>query len=199
MIPDAVRARHPGLRAAVMADASLTARHRLERHEFHSPLDAAAALCRLALVSDAFLAQALYRAKAALQRRGVPLVPALLHRAAMATGRLSIGDPVVVAPGLYALHGNVVIDGLTEVGPGAVIGPFVTIGLLAGDLRGPTIGPSVRIGTGAKILGPVTVGAGASIGANAVVLDDVPAGATAVGVPADAWSRAPRRSAAPRG
>jgi serine O-acetyltransferase len=60
----------------------------------------------------------------------------------------------------------------------------VTIGLLAGQLQGPTIGRQVSIGTGAKILGPVRIGNGAKIGANAVVVHDVPARATAVGVPA---------------
>jgi len=78
----------------------------------------------------------------------------------------------------------VVIDGLIEIHPGAVIGPFVTIGLRAGDVMGPTIGPNVSIGTGAKVLGRVRVGAGARIGANAVVVDDVPEGTTVVGAPA---------------
>ena len=62
----------------------------------------------------------------------------------------------------------------------------MTIGLRAGDVRGPTIEADVSIGTGAKLIGPVRVGAGATIGANAVVVDDVPAGATVVGVPARA-------------
>jgi serine O-acetyltransferase len=86
--------------------------------------------------------------------------------------------------GIYLAHGQVVIDGLTEVRGGTVIFPWVTIGLRAGDYHGPTIGRNVRIGTGAKIIGPVSVGAGASIGANAVVLDDVPAHRSAVGIPA---------------
>ena len=65
-----------------------------------------------------------------------------------------------------------------------MISPFVTVGLRAGDVVGPTIEHHVNIGTGAKILGRLRVGAGASIGANAVVIEDVPAGATVVGVPA---------------
>lgn len=180
----ALRARHPSLREAVMADARLTAQHRGERFAFRSRLDAAAQVARLAWVSDAFLAQALYRVKARLQALGVPVLPRLAHRGAMVLGQISIGDPVLVHGGVYILHGQVVVDGLVEIHPGAVIGPFVTIGLRGGDVRGATIERDVRIGTGAKIIGPVTIGAGAEIGANAVVVDDVPAGVTVVGAPA---------------
>jgi serine O-acetyltransferase len=80
----------------------------------------------------------------------------------------------------------VVLDGLVEIGEAVSIAPFVTVGLLAGNLTGPVIERGVLVGTGAKILGPVRVGAGAQIGANAVVLSDVPSGATAVGAPARA-------------
>ena len=102
----------------------------------------------------------------------------------MALGQVSIGDPVVVHPGVYLIHGQVVIDGLCEIGTGTQIGPFVTIGVRGGDLQGPTIGRDVFIGAGAKVLGAVTVGDGAQIGANAVVLEDVPAGVTVAGIPA---------------
>lgn len=179
-----LRARHPGLRHAVIADARVTAMHRGERSEFRSAFDAVLQALRLAWVSDAFLAQASYRAKAALQRRGVPVLPRLAHRLAMVLAQVAIGDPVLVEPGVYIVHGQVVIDGIVTVGAGTVISPFVTVGLRAGDLRGPTIGPGVQIGTGAKLIGPIAVGEGATIGAGAVVVGDVPAGATVVGVPA---------------
>ena len=180
----ALRARHPRLREALMADARITAAYRGERHEFRSRVDAAAQLVRLAWVSDAFLAQALYRAKARMQALGVPLLPRVAHRLAMALAQVSIGDPVVVRPGVYILHGQVVIDGAVEIGSGVTIAPWVTIGLRAGNYQGATIEDNVSIGTGAKVIGPVRVGAGATIGANAVVVDDVPAGTTVVGVPA---------------
>jgi serine O-acetyltransferase len=179
-----IRSRHPRLREALAADARVTALHRGERHEFHSPLDVALQILRLAWVSDAFLAQMLYRAKARMQALGVPILPRLAHKMAMQSAQVSIGDPVVVAPGVYLLHGQVVIDGLVEIRSGAVIGPFVTIGLRAGDVRGATIEEGVTIGTGAKVIGGVRIGPGARIGANAVVVDDVAAGATVVGVPA---------------
>jgi serine O-acetyltransferase len=180
----ALRARHPGFREALMADAKVTAAYRGERHEFRSRLDAAAQLVRLAWMSDAFLAQALYRAKARMQALRVPLLPRVAHRLAMALAQVSIGDPVVVQPGIYILHGQVVIDGSVEVGSGTTIAPWVTIGLRAGNYQGATIERNVSIGTGAKIIGPVTIGEGATIGANAVVVHDVPAGATVVGAPA---------------
>ena len=179
-----IRSRHPGVREALLEDARVTAMHRGERHEFRSRLDAIAQILRLAWASDAFLAQALYRAKARLQALGVPVLPRLAHRLAMALAQVSIGDPVVMHPGVYIVHGQVVADGMVEIHGGVVIAPFVTIGLRAGHVQGPTIEPGASIGTGAKLIGPVRIGAGASIGANAVVVDDVPAGATVVGVPA---------------
>jgi serine O-acetyltransferase len=179
-----IRARHPGLREALRADLLMTAQHRLERTEFRSRADAVVQALRLMWVSDAFVAQVLYRIKAHLQSRGVPVLPRLLHRLAMQVAQVSIGDPVVVHPGIYLMHGQVVVDGIVEVGPGAVIGPWVTIGLRDGNVKGPTIERDVRIGTGAKVIGPVRVGEGARIGANAVVVADVPDGATVVGVPA---------------
>jgi serine O-acetyltransferase len=179
-----IRARHPRFGEALIADASVTAEHRGERHVFHGHADAVLQILRLMWQSDAFLAQVFYRAKARLQALGVPILPRLCHRLSMAIAQVSIGDPVVVGPGLYILHGNVVIDGITEVGIRARIAPFVTIGLRQGDLKGPTVGDDVEIGTGAKILGRIQVGDGARIGANAVVIDDVPAAGRAIGIPA---------------
>jgi len=179
-----IRARHPRLLEALVADARITARYRGERHEFRSRFDVALQVLRLAWVSDAFLAQALYRAKARMQALGVPLLPRVAHRLAMAIAQVSIGDPVVVHPGVYIVHGQVVIDGLVEVGSGTALFPFVTIGLRAGGMQGATIESDASIGTGAKVIGPVRIGAGAHVGANAVVVHDVPAGATVVGAPA---------------
>lgn len=182
----ALQERHPGFREAVLADARMTAFHRGERSEFRSRVDALAQVARLCWASDAFAAQALYRLKASLQARAIPVLPRIAHRLAMMLAQISIGDPVIVQPGVYVIHGQIVIDGLVEVGPGAVIGPWVTIGLRAGNVQGATLERDVHIGTGAKVVGPVRIGAGAKVGANAVVVDDVEAGATVVGVPARA-------------
>jgi serine O-acetyltransferase len=179
-----IRGRHPKFLEALLADARTTAAYRGERSEFRSQIDAVLQSIRLMVVTDAFLSQACYRLKARLQTLGVPVVPRVLHRLAMALAQVSIGDPVVIAPGLYLVHGQVVIDGFTEIGAGTVISPFVTIGLQPGRFEGPVIGSRVQIGTGAKILGRIHIGNRARIGANAVVLSDVPANATATGVPA---------------
>ena len=179
-----VRARHPRFREAVVADAVITARFRGERFEFRSQLDAALQIIRLMLQADAFLAQVAYRAKARLQALGIPVLPRIAHRIAMVSAQVSIGDPVIVHPGIYIVHGQVVADGIMEIHAGAVLFPWITLGLIGPELTGPTIGPNAQIGSGARVLGRVRVGADARIGANAVVLEDVPDGATAAGVPA---------------
>lgn len=188
-----IRSRHPRLREAIAADARVTAHYRGDRYEFRSRLDLAVQAVRLAWVTDAFLAQALYRAKARMQALGVPILPRLAHRLSMAIAQVSIGDPVVMHPGVYIVHGQVVADGLVEIHAGTMLSPWVTIGLRAGDVRGATIEAGASIGTGAKLIGPVRIGAGATVGANAVVVDDVPDGATVVGAPARpvAGSQAP--------
>jgi serine O-acetyltransferase len=179
-----IRARHPRLREALVADARVTAHYRGERSDFGGRVDLALQIARLAWVSDAFLAQALYRVKARLQALGVPVLPRVAHRLAMALAQVSIGDPVVMQPGVYIVHGQVVADGLVEIESGVVLFPWVTIGLRAGNVRGAVIERDVSVGTGAKVIGPVRIGAGARVGANAVVVDDVPPGATVVGAPA---------------
>jgi serine O-acetyltransferase len=181
---DSVRARHPGFLDAVIADARIAAVRLGDRRTFPSRSEALLHAVRLSIVTDAFLALVCYRAKAACQARRIPLVPRAFHRLAIMIGQVAIGDPVVVEPGVYLPHGQVVVDGIVEVASGVALLPFVTIGLRAGSVEGPTIGRGATIGTGAKVLGPVRVGAGARVGANSVVLSDVPDNATVVGVPA---------------
>jgi serine O-acetyltransferase len=179
-----VRSRHPRFWEAVVADARITARFRGERADFRSTLDTVSQVLRLMLEADAFLAQVAYRAKARMQALGIPLLPRIAHKVAMRDAQVAIGDPVIVHPGVYIVHGQVVVDGIVEVHAGAVLFPWVTIGLIGPELTGPTIGPNAQIGTGARVLGKLRVGADARVGANAVVLDDVPDGATVVGIPA---------------
>ena len=102
----------------------------------------------------------------------------------MSHSQVCIGKPVVIQPGMYIAHGQVVIDGFVKIDSGVVLLPWVTIGLKAGNFQGPTIEKNVHIGTGAKIIGPITVGKGSKIGANAVVVKDVVAKSTVAGVPA---------------
>jgi serine O-acetyltransferase len=180
----AIHAEHPRFGEAILADAKVALLHRGEPHELRRWPDCAFAIARLAWVSDAFLGQVLYRAKARLQALRVPILPRIAHRLAIAIAQISIGDPVIVRPGVYIVHGQVIVDGLTRLGSDVVLAPFVVVGLRSGNLKGPTIEDGVQVGTGAKILGPVRVGSGARIGANAVVISDVPAEATVVGAPA---------------
>jgi len=175
---------HPHFLKALVADARLTSAYLREAASFGTRPEAVVHTLRLLWTSDALLAQAMYRLKSRLQALGVPVLPQLAHRCAIAIAQLNIGDPVLVQPGVYFAHGQVVIDGEVDVQEGAVIFPWVTIWGSTPSAKRVTIGRNARIGTGATILGPVKVGAGARVGANAVVVDDVPVRATAVGVPA---------------
>jgi serine O-acetyltransferase len=183
-VPRRACGEHPPFFRSVIADARVAAAYRSERFAFHTRRDAFVQTVRLLWVSDALLAQALYRLKARLQSLGVPVLPRLAHRLAVAVAQLNIGDLVVIHPGVYFAHGQAVIKGEVEVHAGAVIFPWVTIWGSSPGIEGVTIGSSVKIGTGATILAPAKIGSAAQIGANAVVVGDVPASATAVGVPA---------------
>jgi serine O-acetyltransferase len=176
-----IRAKHPRFFEAVRADAKITLGYRSERNVLRGRLDAVVQIVRLIVVSDAFLAQLCYRAKARLQALGVPLLPRVLHHLAMVIADVSIGDPVVIHPGVYIMHGQTVIDGFAEIATGVVIAPWTSIGLVAGNPRGPIIERDVQVGPGAKVLGPVVVGRGARISANAVVVLDVPEHTTVLG------------------
>ena len=179
-----VQLRHPGFKAAVLADLSAARRQRGDHDRLTSRAAVVREVLRLVWLSDAFGALVLYRLKAACQRRKIPVVPRLAHRAAIAWAQLSVGDPVLIHPGIILPHGQVVIDGFAEIHTGVRIRPFVTIGLKEGDITGPTIHPHAAIGTGAKVIGPISVGARARIGANSVVVHDVEPGAVVGGVPA---------------
>lgn len=178
-----LQAGFPPFFEAVAADARLAAIHRGEAEPTGRRGTAILAL-RLVWEADAFFALVLYRARAALQRRGVPVLPRLFHRWSMSTAQVCIGNPVHIEPGIYIPHGQVVIDGITRVEAGVIISPWVTVGLRAGDFTGPTLAARAQIGTGAKVIGSVTVGRDAVVGANAVVVHDVAAGTTVVGQPA---------------
>ena len=171
---------------AVLADARVAAAYRGERSEFRSRLDGLIQALRLMLVTDALLGQAAYRLKARLRARGIPVLPWIAHRVAMMTAQISIGDDAVIKPGVFIPHGQVVITGITVVHTGAILLPWVTLGLIGREVVGPTIGSQARIGTGAKVLGELTVGRAARVGANSVVLNDVPPDTTVVGAPAKA-------------
>lgn len=190
-----IRDRHPSFRTAVAADLELALECRGEG-PVDSKSDSYLQAVRLMWSSDAFAALVAYRAKAAMQRRGVPVLPRVAHHWAMRHAQVCIGDPVLIHPGVYIPHGQVVIDGFTEVGSGSRLLPWITLGLRPGSVVGPTVGQRVVVGSGARLLGPVMVGDDVRVGANAVVVKDVPAGETAVGVPAQFGTKGPDRDGA---
>lgn len=178
------RRSQPKFLEAVVADARIASFHSGRRFDSAQRLRSILNIVLLMWKSDGFLAQVIYRFGSRMWSLGVPILPRMARGITMAIAQMSISDTVILRPGVCISHGNVCIGGLTEIGSATLIAPFVSIGLVAGDLRGPTIGSLCTIGTGARILGPVEVGNQAQIGANAVVLSDVPAGGIAVGVPA---------------
>ena len=181
-----IRSKHPRFIAAVVADARIACASRGERSEFRDRLDTIVQIVRLICVTDAFAAHVCYRAKARLQALGVPVLPRIAHRLAMMLAQVCIGDLVVMQPGVYIAHGQVVMGGVVEIRRRVTIFPWVTIGLRAGNWDGPKVGKGVSIGTGAKLIGPITVGDRAQIGANAVVVNDVDPQTTVTGAPARA-------------
>ncbi|MEO1405887.1 MAG: hypothetical protein AAFV54_05285 [Pseudomonadota bacterium] len=175
---------NPRFSTAIVMDARAFAKGRGERVKIQTRTDAVLQILRLCWVTDAFTSLLFHRLKVSLYARGIPVIPMVLHKLSNLLGSVQIGRPVIMEGGVYMPHGYVVIDGMTKIGSGAVIRPFVTIGLKDGDFNGPVLGRDVSVGTGAKIIGPVSIGDAARIGAGAVVTADVPAGRTAVGVPA---------------
>lgn len=185
------RAARPPLGRAIRHDGVRIAAMRSESFSFSSRRSEWWNAVRLVFTSDDFAGVVLYRIRMWLDDARVPILPWILHRACIALFGIRIGREVVIAEGLYLLHGNVVVDGVVEIGGGCSVGPYTTIGLKQGNLAGPTIEGNVFIGTGARVIGDVRIGANANIGAGAVVLHDVPAGATVAGVPARVIEAAP--------
>jgi serine O-acetyltransferase len=189
--PEGLRARirrhrdeRPPLGRAIRADGVRFAAMRAERFEFSSRRGEWLNAARLLFASDDFAGVVLYRLRMWLHDAGAPVLPWILHRLCILFFGIRIVDNVLIREGVYIPHGNIVIDGVIEIGGGCTICPWVTIGLKQGSFVGPRIDGNVFIGTGARVLGDVHVGASANIGAGAVVVGDVPAGATAAGVPA---------------
>lgn len=181
---DEVYEQEPTLREAVPVDAAAYASLMMGPLEIKQGLPLFLQIVQTAWESDAFLCMLLYRIRVRLLVHSIPLLPTVLHRLCMVLAQVDIGDKVVLQPGVYIPHGQVVIDGKVVIGSGTSIGPWVTIGLAAVEVEGPTIGAGVFIGTGAKILGRIRVGEAARIGANSVVLRDVEPQTTVVGAPA---------------
>jgi serine O-acetyltransferase len=140
-------------------------------------------ICGKLIVSSRLLGVLLYRLKAWCLHNRVPLLPQVADRLAILLFDVNLGNHTKIGGGLYLPHGNVVVDGIVQMGRNCVIGPWATVGVID-SVAGPRIGDNVFIGTGAKVLGEIELGDNVRVGANAVVLDDVPANVTVAGVPA---------------
>lgn len=176
--------RQPKVWDAIVADTRVYSGQMMGPPKYDTRLGFLKEVIRLSWTSDAYFSVLLYRLRVGLHCRGIPVLPSVLHRLSMVLAQIDIGPFTIVQPGVYFPHGQVVIDGVVEIGSGSVICPWVTLGRNGPAFEGPTIAKDAFIGTGAKLLGPIKIGKGARVGANAVVLIDVPADATAAGIPA---------------
>lgn len=88
------------------------------------------------------------------------------------TGRIVLGDHVMLAPGVFLTASNY------QVRPGV---PINEQSKIERDIR---VGSDVWLGAHAVVTAGVTIGDGCIVGAGAVVTKDLPAGSIAGGVPA---------------
>lgn len=165
----------PPLGVALRADALAFSAHRGEPTQFRSRWREWANVVRLLGRSGEFCGLSLYRLRVSLRKAHVPVLPTLINKLCVWFFGIRIGDHVLVEPGVYINHGNVIVDGVTRIGTGCVITAWVTIGLKAGNFMGPDVGPAVFFGPKASVIGQITIGRGAQIGPHAVVVSDVPA------------------------
>ncbi|MGH9464578.1 MAG: serine O-acetyltransferase [Thermoanaerobaculia bacterium] len=148
------------------------------------------------LFENGYQAVILHRLAHWFRRRRIPVMPALLHKFAIAWTGADIAPAAEIGPGLLIGHGvGLVIGNRVQIGAQAHFVHGVTIGGSSPRQRAamPTLGERVFVGAHAAILGPIHVGDGCFIGANAVVTADVPAGSKVVALPS---SVSPPRPAA---
>ena len=176
--------KRPPFFPALARDAIVYAYHRGESSKVRTKFGRVTYALMLPFRASEYFALILYRLRVILLRSHIPLLPGILNWACALGWGIRIDNTVIVDEGVYIPHGDMVIAGLVYIGKSCVLSPFITIGLIQGDFRGPHLEEGVFVGTGARVLGPIRVGYGAQIGANAVVIKNVPASSTAVGVPA---------------
>lgn len=153
----------------------------------------ARALFDAVLLDSGFQALLAYRIGHALQRLGIPLLPAACRRWAIGACGVDILPRARIGGGCILAHGlGLVVGGYSVIGEDCTLLHGVTLGEVRFDeIDYPAVGNRVTIGAGATLLGGIKVGDDAVIAAGAVVLSDVPAGATVAGVPARVIPPAP--------
>lgn len=153
------------------------------------------ALLDALLFDSGFQALVAHRMAHALIRHGIPILPAVCRRWAIAACGVDILPRADLGGGCIIAHGiGLVIGGRTVIGEDCTLLHGVTLGEARFDeLDCPRIGDRVTVGAGAIVLGGITVGDDALVGAGSVVVSDVPAGAVVAGVPARVLSQPQQR------
>jgi serine O-acetyltransferase len=153
------------------------------------------ALLDALLFDSGFQALIAHRMAHALIRRGVPVLPAICRRWAIAACGVDILPRADLGGGCIIAHGiGLVVGGRTVIGEDCTLLHGVTLGEARFDeLDCPRLGDRVTVGAGAIVLGGITIGDDALIGAGSVVVSDVPAGAVVAGVPARVLSQPQQR------
>lgn len=144
------------------------------------------ALLDALLFDSGFQALAAHRMAHALVRHGIPVLPAVCRRWAIAACGIDILPRADLGGGCIIAHGiGLVIGGRTVIGEDCTLLHGVTLGEARFDeLDCPRLGDRVTVGAGAIVLGGITIGDDVLVGAGSVVVSDVPAGAVVAGVPA---------------
>src|SRR5262249_34678659 len=125
-----VHAQHPKVVDAWIADAEIALQRQGEKRLLPSRREGSAQAIRLMWGTAGFGGLGLARVQARAGALGILIVPRLAHLLSMMLGQVCIGRPVVIRPGVLIPHGQVVIDGITEIESGVAIRPWVTIGLI---------------------------------------------------------------------
>ena len=143
------------------------------------------------LFDSGYQALVAHRLAHALVRHGVPVLPAVCRRWAIAACGVDILPRADLGGGCIIAHGiGLVIGGRTVIGEDCTLLHGVTLGEARFDeLDCPRLGNRVTVGAGAIVLGGITIGDDALIGAGSVVVSDVPSGAVVAGVPARELAR----------
>ncbi|GKV66222.1 MULTISPECIES: acetyltransferase [unclassified Sporosarcina] len=113
----------------------------------------------------------------------------VIHRSAIVSPSVKLGDGVVVMPGAVinaatVIGDHVIINSASVVEHDCFVGDFAHVSPGAVLTGGVQIGKGTHVGAGASIIPQKKIGAWSIIGAGAVVTSEINGGATAVGVPA---------------